>query len=80
MIQIRDYTASVSFVVGKLIADTCSAYYLNFADSDQMIRLLGPFALAYSIDKEHQDAIAQAIRSELVYLAQIDNENILNTG
>jgi GNAT superfamily N-acetyltransferase len=70
MITIRDYQETDARPVGILIADTYSEFNLSFASPDELKLLLGPFQHAHSTDPEHQDLIAQMIRSEMVFVAE----------
>ena len=60
MITIRDYRESDSTTVGSLVADTYGEFNLAFARSPE---------------SAHQEAIAQALRSTMVYVAE-ENGNI----
>jgi GNAT superfamily N-acetyltransferase len=74
MIKIRLYRESDANSVGKLIADTYGKFNLAFAPPEQRGLFLGPFQHARSPDKSHQEAIAQVIRSEMVFVAQDGRE------
>jgi GNAT superfamily N-acetyltransferase len=74
MLTIRPYCESDAPVVGALIASTYSAFNLGFASPEAREAFLGPFQHARSPDRAHQDAIAQAIRAELVLVAEEDGE------
>ena len=69
-IVIRDYDESDAPVVGRLIADTYATYNLNFLPVHKRGPFLGPFEHARSTDPARQAAIAQVIRSEMVYVAE----------
>jgi putative acetyltransferase len=56
--------------VGELIADTYSRFNLSFAAPDELAKLLGPFQHARSPEPVHRDAIAQVLRSPMVYVAE----------
>lgn len=71
-IIIRDYRESDAQAVGQLIADTYSEYNLDFLPTRERTPFLGPFEHARSLEPEHQAAIAQVIRSEMVYVAEAD--------
>lgn len=70
MITIRDYRERDAAEVGRLIADTYTAFNLGFATPVEQKLLLGPFEHAHSADPTHQAAIARVIRSEMVYVAE----------
>jgi len=76
MITIRDYRERDTKQVGILIADTYSEFNLAFASPEDLKLLLGPFQHARSPDPEHQDLIAQMIRSEMVFVAEAGGEII----
>ena len=69
MIRIRDYQENDTKQVGKLIAETYSAFNLSFVPPEELGTFLGPFQYADSQEKSHQDAIAEVIRSEMVFVA-----------
>ncbi len=68
--KIRRYRERDAICVGRLIADTYRRFNLGFADPTQTEQLLGPFAQARSRSKANQEAIADAIRAEIVLVAQ----------
>ena len=70
MTIIRYYEESDADSVGKLIADTYSAFNLTFVPPDELGLFLGPFRYAGSQEKSHQEAIARTIRSAMVYVAE----------
>jgi GNAT superfamily N-acetyltransferase len=72
--DIRAYRDEDAGPVGVLIAETYSACNLQFASLAQLPALLGPFAQAHSADPVHQAAIAAAIRSQWVWVAQAGGE------
>lgn len=74
MIAIRDYRENDAPAVGQLIADTYGQYNLSFASPEEKALLLGPFQHARSMARAHQEAIAQTIRSEMVFVAEADGE------
>jgi len=76
MTTIRDYRESDSITVGCLIADTYGEFNLAFATPEERDKLLGPFAFARSLEATHQEAIAQALRSAIGYVAE-KNGNIV---
>jgi GNAT superfamily N-acetyltransferase len=73
-IIIRDYQETDAPRVGRLIADTYSAYNLDFLTPEEKRPFLGPFQHAYSSDTAHQEAIAEVIRSEVVLVAEVEGE------
>ena len=72
--DIRLYRDSDAQAVGWLIADTFSEFNLSSAPAEERDLLLGPFLHARSLDKDHLAAIARAIRSEMVFVAECDGE------
>jgi GNAT superfamily N-acetyltransferase len=74
MLTIRPYCESDAPAVGALIADTYSTFNLDFASPEARGAFLGPFQHARSPDTARRDAIAQAIRSEVVLVAEEDGE------
>ena len=74
MLTIRPYRESNAESVGRLIADTYSRFNLSFASSDELVKLLGPFRHACSVEPAHREAIAQVIRAPLVFVAEEDGE------
>jgi predicted N-acetyltransferase YhbS len=73
-VTIRNYQESDAPSVGRLIADTYSQYNLDFLPVQAQGPFLGPFQHAYSGDPEHQEAIAEVIRSEMVFVAEDGGE------
>jgi GNAT superfamily N-acetyltransferase len=73
-VDIRRYRRSDALAVGSLIADTFSEFNLSSAPAEERELLLGPFRHARSAEKDHQAAIAQAIWSEMVFVAECDGE------
>jgi len=73
-IRIREYHQDDAPVVGRLIADTYSEYNLDYLPAEERGPFLGPFARARSPDQADQEAIAQVIRSEVVYVAEVDGQ------
>ena len=71
---IRAYREADASSVGRLIADTYATYNLDFLAPEARGPFLGPFAHAYSTDPAHQAAVAQVIRSEIVLVAEQDDE------
>ncbi len=74
MITIRRYHEDDALSVGRLIADTYGEFNLSFASPGERGAFLGPFQHAYSPDREHQEAIARVIRSEMVFVAEEEGE------
>lgn len=70
MITIRKYDQNDAFDVGILIADTYREFNLDFASSDELPLLLGPFQHAISTDEAHRQHIARMIHSEIVLVAE----------
>jgi GNAT superfamily N-acetyltransferase len=70
MMILRPYSESDAPSVGRLIADTFGTFNLDYASPEERDRLLGPFLHARSPDPHHRAAIAEAIRAEMVYVAQ----------
>ena len=70
MIVIRRYREQDAGNVGSLIADTFSEFNLDFASPEEQDRLLGPFRYARSPEIAHREAIAEAIRSAMVFIAE----------
>ncbi len=71
-IDIRAYREADAPEVGRLIADTFSRFNLSSATDEQRASLLGPFLHARSAEKTHREAIARAIKSEMVFVAESD--------
>ncbi len=74
MITIRRYREGDAQSVGQLIADTYSEFNLSFAPPGKRGPFLGPFLHARSSEKAHREAIARAIRAELVFVAEEEGE------
>lgn len=74
MISIGAYDEVDSGTVGRLIADTYGRFNLSFASPEDRALLLGPFQHAYSPDQAHREAIARALRSEMVFVARDEGE------
>ena len=73
-ITIRDYRESDAPDVGRLIADTYATYNLGYLPPEARGPFLGPFEHARSPETAHQAAIAEVIRSEMVFVAEDDGE------
>ena len=69
-VLIRPYEDSDARAVGRLIAETFSEFNLASVEPEQRDLLMGPFLHAGSPDRDHQAAIARAIRSEMVLVAE----------
>jgi predicted N-acetyltransferase YhbS len=74
MITIRPYHESDAQSVGQLIADTYGEFNLSSASPEDRALFLGPFRHARSPEKAHQGAIARALRSEMVFVAEEEGE------
>ena len=74
MIKIRHFNRDDTVQVGQVIADTYSAFNLSFAPADEIGAFLGPFRHARSTETAHQEAIAQAIQTEMVFVAEHEGE------
>ncbi len=74
MITIRRYRKADAQAVGLLIADTYGQFNLAFAPPGERGPFLGPFQHARSPDRAHREAIARAIRSEMVFVAEEEGE------
>jgi GNAT superfamily N-acetyltransferase len=74
MTIIRYYEESDAESVGKLIAETYSAFNLTFVPPEELGKFLGPFRYADSGDPAHREAIARTIRSAMVYVAEDEGE------
>jgi GNAT superfamily N-acetyltransferase len=74
MLAIRDYHASDAQAVGRLIADTYSAFNLSFATEAEKALLLGPFRHARSNEPVHKKAIAEVISAAIVFVAEADGQ------
>lgn len=74
MATIRSYRDADAESVGRLIADTYSAYNLSFASPEELAKLLGPFRYARSTDPVHRAAIADIIRAPVVLIAEEGGE------
>ena len=69
---IRDYREEDAAAVGLLIKNTYSEFNLGFVEPEDLPAYLGPFAYAEDQDPVHQQAIQRMIRSQFVYLAEVD--------
>jgi GNAT superfamily N-acetyltransferase len=73
-VEIRAYREADAGAVGRLIADTFGEFNLSSVAAEQRDSLLGPFLYARSPDPDHQAAIARAIQSEIVLVAERGGE------
>jgi predicted N-acetyltransferase YhbS len=74
MITIRAYHEQDAPTVGRLIADTYGAFNLSFVPPRERAPFLGPFQYADSSEEQHRAAIARAIRSQVVFVAEEGGE------
>jgi GNAT superfamily N-acetyltransferase len=72
---IRNYNEETDAqAVGVLIAETYRKYNLEFASPEEQEKLLGPFRYAWSVDPIHRDAIANILRTEMIFVAEDDKQ------
>jgi GNAT superfamily N-acetyltransferase len=76
MTTIRTYRERDADAVGTLIADTYSKFNLSFVPPEELGLFLGPFRHAGSPEVAHRQAIAEVIRSEVVFVAEEHREII----
>jgi GNAT superfamily N-acetyltransferase len=57
-----------------LIADTYTKFNLDFADPEELGKLLGPFRNARSTEPEHQKAISGILKADMLFVAEEDGE------
>ena len=74
MTTVRYFEERDAEIVGKLIADTYSMFNLSFASYEERDLFLGPFRYARSPETSHKEAIAQVIKSAMVFVAEDDGE------
>jgi predicted N-acetyltransferase YhbS len=74
MATIRRYEESDAARVDRLIADTYSAFNLSFLPAEERGPILGPFQYAWSQERSHQVAIAQALQAAMMFVAEEDGE------
>ena len=74
MIAIRAYRPADAQRVGLLIADTYGQFNLSFLPLAQHGPFLGPFRHARSREGSHRQAIACVIHSEMVFVAESEDE------
>ena len=70
------YAWRVLFNAGKPIADTSREFNLSDHSPNEGGKFPGPFRYAGSQEKADQKAIAQVVRSEMVFVAE-DDEDIV---
>jgi GNAT superfamily N-acetyltransferase len=75
-VHLRRYRDTDAQAVGRLIADTFRKYNLASLPAEDRDLMLGPFRHARSPDEAHQAAIARAIQSETVFVAEGNGEII----
>ncbi len=74
-VTIRDYNENNDArVVGILIAETYRKFNLQFASREEQEKLLGPFSHAWSEDPLHRQAIVHILRTDLIFVAEIDQQ------
>jgi GNAT superfamily N-acetyltransferase len=74
MIIVRPYRPSDAPGAGRLIADTFGEFNLAYASPAERELLLGPFCHARSQEPHHQEAIAEALEAEMVYVAENEGD------
>ena len=74
MITTRCYAPSDAESVGRLIADTYSQFKLSFLPPNERGPFLGPFLHARSPEKADQEAIIEAVRAAIVYVAEEEGD------
>jgi GNAT superfamily N-acetyltransferase len=74
VITIRPFREDNAQDVGRLIAETYGKFNLSFTSPGERGAFLGPFQHAHSPERGHQEAIARAIRSEMVFVAEEEGE------
>ncbi|TFG71897.1 MAG: hypothetical protein E4H27_03670, partial [Anaerolineales bacterium] len=72
MVIIRPFRDKDAISVGQLIADTYTKFNLAAFPSENLPLYLGPFAHAYSTDRVHQQAVAEALQADLVFVADVN--------
>jgi len=73
-LRIRKYRKQDAIPVGRLVARTYRRFNMAELPAQEQDTLLGPFLHAESADPTHQQAIAAALRSPMMYIATIDHE------
>ena len=74
MITTRCYAPSDAESVGRLIADTYIQLSLSSLPSSERGPFLGPFLHARSPEKADQEAIIEAVRAAIVYVAEEEGD------
>jgi len=75
MLLIRNYLEDSDLsAVGRLIADTHSAFHQTFAPTEERTHYWEPFLHARSLETVRQAEIARQIRAEKVYVAEGEAE------
>jgi GNAT superfamily N-acetyltransferase len=74
VVTIRHYRNDDAESVGQLIAETYSKFNLSFVPSEERSLFLGPFNHASSRQEAHKEAIVQAIRAAMVFVAEDKGE------
>ena len=69
---IRDYNEKDAAEVGLLIKETYGDFNLGYLSPDERAPFLGPFYYAGDGDPAHQQLIGEMIRSQFVYLAEVE--------
>lgn len=74
MITIRPYQETDAPAAGVLIAATFGTYNLAAFSPEMQTALLGPFQHAHSPDPAHRQAIADALRADIVRVAEQEGQ------
>jgi GNAT superfamily N-acetyltransferase len=74
MVIIRHYCDDDAGNAGVLIADTYAKFNLDFVPPDDLPSYLGPFRHAGSRQETHAQAIAQALKAAMVFVAEDDGQ------
>jgi GNAT superfamily N-acetyltransferase len=75
MIIIRSYDENNDAqALGVVIAETYRKFNLGFASPEEQEKLLGPFRNAGSTDPVLQEAITRVLRTEMIFVAEADNQ------
>lgn len=69
-INIRPYEEADAGAAGKLIAATYRDYNLAFLPPEEQSAYLGPFQFADSTEGAHQEAIAEILQAEMIFVAE----------
>lgn len=70
---IRDYHEADAAEVGLLIKNTYGDFNLDFLPPEERTPFLGPFAYAGDGNPDHLQTIGNMIRSQFVYLAEVED-------